>query len=356
MIKKNRFKCISISKATLILACFSNYSLANTPSEMADLTVQQLFSLSIDEMSDKTFDHWQVSLLYKRSNLDGYLDGTSKVSNQDMLFDGTQPRTDKNFPILPTVISQQAYISNIQYFFSPQESISVSIPYIMQSTDHDSIVPGYDHFNISSRGIGDITVNYSALVASWQQQKITLSVGLSLPAGSIDEKGDTPRASGDQQLPYTMQLGSGTWDFPLGLSYSRDGASASWGASVFTKLRTGKNERDYRLGNNFSASLWNTWYVNETIHPLVKLVYQDWGHIKGQDNDLLVPNPAFPYPAGITNPDNYGGQRITIATGGDIMLGTQKYSLEIGLPVYQRLNGVQPKENIHFSLHWRARF
>jgi len=340
----------------LFLACFSHSTLANTPSEMADLSVQELFALSTDEMSDQTFDNWKISLLYKRSNLDGYLDGSSKISNQDVLFDGTESRTDKNFPVLPTVINQEAFISNIRYFFSPEKSISVSIPYIMQSTDHESIVPGYDEFNISSEGLGDITLNYSALLARWENQQVTFSVGLSLPTGSIDEKGDTPRAAGDQQLPYTMQLGSGTWDLPLGLSYSQDRASGSWGANAFAKVRTGKNSRNYRLGNSFAVSLWNTWYLNETIHPLVKLVYQDWGHIIGQDEDLLVANPTYPYPAGITNPNFYGGEKVTLVTGGNIFMGTQKVSLEVGLPIYQNLNGVQPKENIHFSLSWRTQF
>jgi hypothetical protein len=38
-----------------------------------------------------------------------------------------------------------------------------------------------------------------------------------LPTGSIDEVGDTPRnGSGTlERLPYTMQLGSGTYDFAV---------------------------------------------------------------------------------------------------------------------------------------------
>jgi len=317
-----RFYGSTARKLTLVLACFSHFTFANTPSEMADLTVQQLFALSTDEMSEKTFNHWTLRLLYKRSNVDGYLDGTSKLSYQNVLFDDTEPRSDKNFPILPTVINQEAYIGNIQYYFSSEESISVSIPYIMQSTDHESIVSGYDQFNISSDGIGDITVNYAALLARWEQQKLTFSVGMSLPTGSIDTKGDTPRAHGDQQLPYTMQLGSGTWDLPVGLSYSNDSTSYSWGTNVVAKIRTGNNNRDYRLGNSFAVSLWKTWYINQTIHPLARLVYQKWGYIVGQDNDLLVANPSFPYPEGITNPKFYGGQKVTLVTGGDIFWGT----------------------------------
>jgi len=71
---------------------------------------------------------------------------------------------------------------------------------------------------------------------------------------------------------------------------------------------------------------------------------------------LLVANPTYPYPAGITNPNFYGGEKVTLVTGGNIFMGTQKVSLEVGLPIYQNLNGVQPKENIHFSLSWRTQF
>ena len=43
--------------------------------------------------------------------------------------------------------------------------------------------------------------------------------------GSIDEEGDTPRAAGDQQLPYTMQIGSGTWDLPAALVFEKSNSS-----------------------------------------------------------------------------------------------------------------------------------
>ena len=36
--------------------------------------------------------------------------------------------------------------------------------FVMQSTDHISIVPGYDAFNISSEGVGDIVLNCNSIV------------------------------------------------------------------------------------------------------------------------------------------------------------------------------------------------
>jgi len=323
---------------------------------MADLSLQELFALSTDEMDSKTYQTWQVNFLYKHSKQDGYLKGSSSVSNDEVLFDGDEPRSDDNYPILPTVIKQEAYISNVSYFFNADQNVSISLPYIIQSTDHESIVPGYDTFMISSDGIGDITVNYSALVKSWGEDKLTFSIGVSIPSGSIDEKGDTPKAAGNQQLPYTMQLGSGTWDFPLGLSYSNDDDGYSWGANAFVKVRVGNNDRDYRLGNRFAVSIWQKWYLHSNITPSIKVVYQDWGGVSGQDNQITIADPNFPYPAGITNPTNYGGKKVNVVLGGDFYLASQAFNVEIGTPIYQHLNGVQPKETVHYSINWANEF
>lgn len=353
--KKNKH-CKLIFSSSLLLATCPFLAVANTPSEMADLSLQELFALSTDDMDRRTYKPWNFNFLYKRSKLDGYLNGSDKVSNDDVYFNGDEPRTHKNFPILPTTITQESYIANVSYFLAAEQSISISLPYIVQSTDHISIVSGYDEFNISSDGIGDITVNFTAIIAHWDSQKLSLSVGMSLPVGSIDEKGDTPRASGDQQLPYTMQLGSGTWDLPIGLSYINDQDSYLWGGNLFAKIRSGKNDRNYRLGNRFAASIWSKWNLNNTFHPVMKVVLQDWGQIIGQDDEIIVPNPQFPYPAGITKPSNYGGQKVSVVVGADIMIYSQAFAVEIAKPIYQNLNGIQTKETLNFSVNWQSDF
>jgi hypothetical protein len=340
----------------LISSQLSFCSLANTPSEMADLSLQEIFALSTDEMDGQTYETWKLNLLYKHSVLNGYLEGSQKLTHDEVLFDGNEPRTNKNFPVLPTKIKQEAFIANVTYSLTAEQSISFSLPYIIQSTDHLSIVPNYAGFNISSGSLGDITVNYSMLLNRWDNKKLSFSAGISMPSGSIDKKGDTPRASGDQQLPYTMQLGSGTWDLPVGFSYAEDKNGYSWGANVFLKARLGKNDRNYRLGNRLATSLWARWYLNDHVHPFIKVVFLDWGRISGRDEEITVPNPQFPYPAGITNPQFYGGQKANVVIGGDFFIESQGFTVEVGKPAYQSLNGIQPKEKVHFSLNWKVQF
>ena len=356
---RNKLNSLSINliRLTAIFALSISQAYASTPSEMAGMSLQELFEISIDESTDSSGKNnpWQLGILYKRLELDEYLDGTKELSNNDVLFDGVEPRTDKNFPVLPTVIVQEVLITNISYEINDVSSASVSIPLIRQSTDHESIVSGYSTFNISSGGLGDITLNYNGIVKSWVKQQINFSIGLSIPTGSIDQKGDTPRASGDQQLPYTMQLGSGTWDIPAGLNYQKNESTWIWGTKLLGKVRIGKNDRNYRLGNMIAFSAWGKWRVKERIQPILKLIYQKWDHIHGADNELLSPG-LFPYPAGITNPNFYGGEKINMTLGTEISFNNQDITIELSAPVYQSLKGVQPKEIFNFSINWNTKF
>jgi len=339
---------------------------AATPAEMAELSLQELLAMSTDEESNDT-GPWSMSVLYSRRKLDGYQAGTDKLSNGEVQFVPGETRTDKNFPVLPTVITQEAVIITTRYAISDANELTFSIPHIKQSTDHESIVPGYSFFNITSSGLGDISFGYSGALERWDSAFVSYTIGLSLPTGSIDEQGDTPRATGDQQLPYTMQLGSGTWDIPLGLHYQNEKSSWTWGANIFAKVRTGRpknifdkawsgtNDRNYRLGDRFSISAWGRFFNSAAVRPTAKISYQYADKIHGRDEELIVPGP-FPYPASITDPGNFGGEKVDITLGSEIGDTEHSFVVQIGMPIYQDLNGVQPKETVQINISWNDSF
>jgi hypothetical protein len=84
--------------------------------------------------------------------------------------------------------------------------------------------------------------------------------------------------------------------------------------------------------------------LSPTIQTFASLNVKYSQPIYGQDDSLLVNSP-FSYPAGITNPDLYGGKKINVRIGFLWQLPPDfLFSIEIGKPVYQNLNGPQPKE------------
>ena len=335
------------------------------PSDLIELSMDDLFQAEIGSIdassahSIETKERWNFSYNYRQLKFDGYRDGTTNLSNADVLFEPAlgDTRTDDNFPVLPDIIVQEVHAFIAAYSLSDKTTVNVVLPYVKQSTDHFSIVPGFAEFNITSKGIGDITVAGSFQLSMSESEIWAASAGLSLPTGSIDEEGDTPRAPGDQQLPYSMQLGSGTYDIPASVSYTKMDSSMNWGAQLTGKLRIGDNDRNYTLGNRLSVSSWVKFKTISWVEPSVKFAYKYWGKIDGADTEIQVPG-AFPFPAAVTNPDLFGGKQADIFLGAKfpVLSAGQYISVEISKPVYQDLNGPQSKEVYGFSTSFNFTF
>ena len=342
--------CIVGVSAGLPLAAIAQ----TVPTDLLDLSIDELFDANIVTEADQVerSRKWHLSYTYAVSDYDEYYIGTRSVTYEDVLFrPGVDARTESNYPVVPTEITQEVHALRVAYDLSVETTIRAQLPFVMQSTDHISIVPGYDAFNISSEGIGDI-----ALVADTTLKQSLNSIwkagaGISMPTGSIDEEGDTPRAPGNQQLPYTMQLGSGTWDVPLFLSFRKYEARWDWGVDASYTLRTGTNDRDYRLGNKASLGGWLMWKASSVIQPGVRLDYRWRDDIDGEDASLSVPIPAFPYPAPVTNPQAFGGEQLDLTVFARLPLASGWYvEGAYSQPLYLDLNGPQSSEKFHFSI------
>jgi hypothetical protein len=343
-----------IISATSLYAVMSNISYGqSTPSEFAKLSLVQLFELSIDETQGKqqSLSPWSFVYNVKRVEFDGYLDGDASLSRDEVWWQGLPDvRTSKNFPIVPTVITQQAQVISIGYQFDPKWRVHVSIPYLSQSTDHISGIPNYTNFTINTSGLGDVELSASHQLVNSAENIWWVTAGLSLPTGSIDEQGDTPRAAGDQHLPYTMQLGSGTYDFPLQFSYQSLGAH-DFSLNMSAVIRAGKNDRNYRLGNNYSLAGRYNFTLSPSVRPFIGVEIMHSQAIHGRDEALLVEAP-FAYPASITDPRLYGGDKLYGKVGftwefTDYLMLT----VELAKPLYQNLNGPQPKEDYRSALN-----
>ena len=340
---------------SVLVMLYSSCSFSqSTPSEFAEMSLADLFEQTIDEVGSSNQDRspWSFAFQAQTVEFQDYLDGDDRVSEDEVLWSGPksgEPRTDKNFPVVPGKIIQTAFLFSLGYVFNESWRGHLTVPYIRQSTDHISIVPNYNTFKIKTSGIGDTIVSASYKLSDSELSDWWLTVGLSIPTGSIDEEGDTPRAPGDQQLPYTMQLGSGTYDFPIELSYHAKGEHDII-VSLSANIRSGTNDNDYRLGNNYSLAGRYKFNFSEILQPYVGLEVEYGDSIHGADTELLVDSP-YPYPAPITNPDLFGGIKIGARAGVSWTISHHyRLSLEIGKPVYQNLNGPQTREDWRSSM------
>ena len=303
---------------------------------------------------------FHFSTNYINVRFDGYMDGTKDLSFGEVLFsEGT--RTDKNFPIVPTVIQQEATQFKTAYTLSEQITLSLSIPYIRQSSEHISKKDGFEEFTIVSEGLGDIETAISWFKQLDKNNHLLLSLGVSLPTGSIDETGDTPSPGPDNQLPYTMQLGSGTYDIKPSIHYFGSAGNWTYGADLNLTLRTGKNDRDYRLGNVYQSSIWTRYALTDWLEPSIRINGVVWDEISGKDPALPYDSVNDLYPAAVVKPDNFGGTKLLALVGLRLKdprgrLENTFLEFEAGTPFYQKLNGPQPSEDWRFSANFVLSF
>ena len=342
---KNNLLKLALSLAvTTLLTAHQSWS-QTVPTELLELSIEDLFDTNIIEKpaASKTEGKWHLDLSYRSSSYDQYFINSSKVSYGDVLFSpGEEQRTNKNYPVVPTEIRQEVTAVQLAYDFSEDVTFRGQIPLVTQSTDHISVIPGYDEFNISSNGLGDIVFIADKIITRSPNSVWRVGGGISFPTGSIDEEGDTPRAPGNQQLPYTMQLGSGTWDFPVLVSYQKYEEDFTWGGEGQARIRTGKNDRGYRLGNTYGLGAWAERNIGQGVVLGIRADYLSRGMIRGEDESLTVPIPGFPYPAPVVDPNAFGGDQIDISVYLSATIFEEwRLRLRYERPAWLDLNGPQ---------------
>lgn len=229
------------------------------------------------------------------------------------------------------------------------------------------MMTGQSGFTMESTGIAD-----TMLMGKYRlytddplipTRQVSLFFGLNLPTGSIDKKNSdhplTMRKS--ELLPYSMQLGSGTFDPTLGVLYQGSKSPYWWGINATYTARLYDNDRDYRLGDEINFDLYAMYQFRYDLLGQIQINGKYWDRIKGEmhesktgESGRAVKNdPSSPYMTPQWDPDNYGGTKLMTTLG----LQWQPAPLHIvdfniGIPVYQHLNGPQLEEKYRVMLTW----
>ncbi len=194
-------------------------------------------------------------------------------------------------------------------------------------------------------------------------RQFSLFAGLGLPTGSIDERNSTHplAARRTELLPYGMQLGSGTVDPILGLLYQGSRSPWWWGLDGVYIGRWYDNARNYRLGDVYKVDAYLMHQIRYDFLWQVQANFEWKGRIHGQADEAVTGfsghathgDPNSPFMTPLWDPKNYGGVKTSVTFG----MQWQPAPLHIlelvaKLPVYQRLNGVQLKDQFALMFTW----
>ncbi|MEO1010435.1 MAG: transporter [Bacteroidota bacterium] len=282
---------------------------------------------------------WMFSYRYMFMNMEDLKEGSDDASFQDAL---------DNYMVTPTKMPMNMHMLGAMY--APSDNITLMAMVNVLSMEMDHITRMGGTFTTEASGFGDIQV--SGLYRFFNRNRRTLhgQLGFSIPTGSISESDVTPASAPNAtELPYPMQIGSGTFDTNLALTYLCQGNLFSFGSQLRGIFRFGENDREYRYGNRYT---WNNWVAARATDWLsfsFRLEGLAVGEIEGVDPNL---NPMMVITA---DTENSGGTFINSGLGLNTYVpnGTLKnlrVGLEFGLPLYQDLNGIQLKNRETLTL------
>ena len=112
------------------------------------------------------------------------------------------------------------------------------------------------------------------------------------------------------QLPYPMQLGSGTWDVLPGITVLGMSEGWSWGFQGMGRLRMGENSRGYRQGHAALGTAWFALKPPDMLSLSVRAEWRLWGDYSGHDSAYM--NPMM---APTVREDLRGGRRLDVPLG-----------------------------------------
>jgi hypothetical protein len=197
---------------------------------------------------------------------------------------------------------------------------------------------------VVSEGWGDSAAMALVRIYKDDIHRVHINLGLGIPTGSVVQQTRvlsplgvyTPVRSG-----YPMQLGNGTFDGLFGVTYTGKYNQWNWGFMYRGRIAFGNNDEGYQRGPWHELNGWGAYEFAKGLSFTARASLKLWDRIYGYD-------PAIFGPAQLTSPYLFGGERVKLLGGFEIIsklpdlnMKPIRIAIEAGAPVYQSLNGPQ---------------
>lgn len=319
-------------------------------------------------MADHTHGQgeFMASYRYMFMEMDGMRSGTVGVNPSDVF--------GANYTVSPTDMTMEMHMLGMMY--APTDKVTLMGMTSLQEKEMSHLIfpmaaplitlnDGSGEFTTRSSGLGDFKLGALIKTLNGEDDRAHVTLGLSLPTGSISKKDKIPGPGGriDRQLPAPMQLGSGTTDLLAGFTYIKQEETRSWGTQLNSVVRLDKNSHDYRLGNKVKALGWMAWHIIPSASLSVSAYAKTEGKLHGTQKNVGQAPPFAPTRRTVTTAfgENYGGEQAGIRLGINFLgeeAGSKghRFAAEIDLPLYRDLNGFQLETDYTVTLGWQKAF
>jgi len=307
---------------------------------------------------------WMVSYRYMRMDMEGSRDGTDSLSNGEILtvpntFFG-QPMQPPFLRVIPLQMTMDMHMVGAMYAPADWLTLMAMGMYVEKEMDHATFNPAgvrIGGFTTEVSGFGDTSV--SALIRLYQDDhhRVHLNAGLSIPTGGTKETDKILAPNGmttTVRLPYSMQLGSGTFDLKPGITYAGFARDWSWGAQLSATLRLDESDQGYSHGAAAKLTGWLGYRCADWVSTSARVTGWTLGEIEGRDAKIIGPVQT-------ADPGNYGGKQVWLGLGANFALTEaglkgHRLGVEVELPLYRDLNGPQVETDWMLTVGWQYSF
>lgn len=294
----------------------------------------------ISVMADHTHHKGEFMISYRYMTMD-MRDLRTSTS------DASINQAHSDYMVAPTDMVMNMHMLGAMY--APSNKITLMAMANYRENDMNLQMRNGNSFNTNSSGIGDVMISALYSIFNKNRRAMHAQLGVNIPTGSIEEKNVIPVSMGNAvQLPYPMQLGTGSFGAKIGLTYLGQCDLFSWGHQLSGLINLNDNKQDYRFGNRYSFNNWIAARAGNNLSFSIRL--------QGLLVDEISGASPFLNPNIVTTADtaNSGGSFINSGFGANYMIqgGTLKglrLAGEFTTPLYQDLNGIQLKQNYYVT-------
>lgn len=309
---------------------------------------------------------FMVSARHMTMRMRGNMKGTNELSDAQVLAEPNQHGVPMTLRVVPQKMDMEMTMLGAMY--APSDAVTL-LAMVMQ-IDNQMILQSYQGmmgetpcaspFLSKSTGRGDTIIGALFRGGETANGQWHSGLALSLPTGAVDKTsrpivpmGCVPAAM-NKRLPYSMQLGSGSYELKPSLTYNGDWRGWRVGGQANATLRLDDNDENYRLGDKFELQGWAMKTLAPNASASLRLDASHQGKLDGQDISITLPVPT-------AQSRSSGGTYANLSIGINLIgqsgvLRDHRLALELVWPVHQDVHGLQMQRQETLTLGWQRAF
>ncbi len=302
-------------------------------------------------------NEFMFSYRLSKMKMGGMLQGQNKISIGSLM-SAPNGASDSSGRYMNSPTSMNMNMHMFGGMYAPTDNLTFMLMtgYLeKEMTSERMRMSGGTRFNVNSNGIGDTRLSALIRLSKNESSKSHIGVGVSFPTGGIDKRDNTPMSS-SARLGYGMQNGTGTFDPYFLINNVNNFEKVKIGEQfIFKKPVSGDNSNGYHYGTSIDTTIWSSYRWLDNVSTSIKFKYKYLGQIYGSDDEMNKRmNPSM-------DSKNIGHQKINLGFGinyinNNEFLKNHRLGLEIILPIYQKVRGIQMSETYKIMIGWQFGF